>query len=400
MKILVANDLKMKFGGGAEKVIFDIKKLFIEKGHHVSIIGKDSFKQNVVSLFSRIFSIKYYFLTKRLIEETSIDVVHVHNFSRMISPSPIIAAKKLNRKVILTIHDFHMYCPKTWGIFQDNKVCTKGYNLFCPFYNCYTFKKGPIYLPYHFLKWLKVGLHRRVIKKYVDHYICPSRQLKEFMHSTLGIPNNKISYLPNFIEINKEEKINFDNMNPKQFLFVGRISKEKGIDLAVKAIHYLVSERDLRDIRLKIIGDGLELNRLKSMVKKLKMNKNITFYGRIDNDELYRYYQESVAVLMPSVWLENNPIVALEAMKNKKPIIASKVGGYPDLIEHDRSGYLFEMHSIKQMSKYIQNLYDNKEKSMAMGEYGYQKLKREFSREKYYQSLLNLYNGKNILENL
>jgi len=292
-----------------------------------------------------------------------------------------------------------MYCPKTWGIFQDKKVCTKGYNILCPFYNCYTFKRGLIYFPYQFIKWLKVGLHRKIIKKYVDHFICPSRQLKEFMQSSLRIPTNKISYLPNFVEINKEEKINFEKINPKQFLFVGRISKEKGIDLAIKAICYLVKERNLKDIKFKIIGDGFELDRLKNMVEKLKMNRNIIFYGRINNDELYRYYQESVAVLMPSIWLENNPIVALEAMKNKKPIIASKVGGYTDLIEHDRNGYLFEMRSIEQISKCIQDLYKNKEKSMAMGEYGYQKLKKEFSREKHYQSLLDLYNRKNILKN-
>jgi len=77
-----------------------------------------------------VFSLKYYFLTKKIIKEFNPDVVHIHNFSRYISPSPIVAAKKMRKRVVLTVHDFHIYCPKSWGIFQDGKVCKKGDNVF------------------------------------------------------------------------------------------------------------------------------------------------------------------------------------------------------------------------------------------------------------------------------
>jgi len=217
MRILLINDLSI-IAGGAEQVVFDTKKLLEERGNIVRILGSNT-KEEFLSLLSRWFSLKYYCFTKKIIKEFDPDIVHIHNFSRIISPSPIIAAKRLKKKVVLTIHDFHMYCPKTWAIFRDGKICEKGYNLFCPFYNCYTFKRGKIYVFYHILKWLKVGLHRKIIKKYVDCFICPSKKLKEFIQKNLNIPPERVIYLPNFVEI-KNQNTEKEKKN-NQFLFVG-----------------------------------------------------------------------------------------------------------------------------------------------------------------------------------
>ncbi|GAH10061.1 unnamed protein product [marine sediment metagenome] len=173
------------------------------------------------------------------------------------------------------------------------------------------------------------------------------------MQKTLKILDDKITYLPNFIEFNENKKIDFNKINSKQFLFIGRISKEKGIN-------HLFKKEKLRDIKLNIIGDGPELENLRKIVINLRLDENIKFLGRIDNKELDQYYQESCAILMPSVWLENTPIVALESMKNKKPIIASNVGGYPDLIEQAKNGYLFEIGYYREMAKYIKKFYNNK----------------------------------------
>jgi len=80
---------------------------------------------------------------------------------------------------------------------------------------------------------------------------------------------------------------------------------------------------------------------------------------------------------MPSICLENNPIVVLESIKNKKPTIASNIGGYPDLIEQcKKNGYLFEMGNHMGMVKYIKKLYNNKELLIKLGKYGFKKLKK------------------------
>ncbi len=76
-----------------------------------------------------------------------------------------------------------------------------------------------------------------------------------------------------------------------------------------------------------------------------------------------------MAVVSPSILMENCPLVALEAMKNKKPIIASNLGGIPDLINHGKNGYLFEIGNYKKTAKYIKKLYNDPELSIKLGEY-------------------------------
>lgn len=389
MKILLINDLKTPHGG-AEKVVYDTKKLLEENGHEVEIIGSDLNSETFITFFSRWFSFRYYFETIKKIKEFNPDVVHVHNFSRYISPSPIVAAKKMGKKVILTVHDFHLFCPKTWGIFKDGKPCEKGYNLLCPFYNCYTYKRGLKYIPYHFLKWLKVGLHRLVVRKYVDCFLCPSKSLTNKMKDTF--PKKEVIHLPNFIEFSDSKNSHNEEINPKQFLFVGRVSKEKGVDVAIKAIDILVKKYGKKDVIFKIVGDGPEMSNLKQMVKKLNLTKNVVFVGRVNNSEIDKYYHESLAVVMPSVWLENNPMVALEAMKNKKPIIASDVGGYPDLVENDVNGFLFKMGDFEMLSKQLLSIFDKKDKSVKMSEEGFKKLE-SFSADKYYRKLIDIYSS-------
>ena len=108
-----------------------------------------------------------------------------------------------------------------------------------------TFKEGYQYIPYHFLKWLKVGLHRKLIKKYVDRFISPSNKLKELIQYSLKIPEEKIIYLPNFTIPEKNMGRNIDNIESNQFLYVGRLSKEKGTNILIEAVHILVNKNKL-----------------------------------------------------------------------------------------------------------------------------------------------------------
>ena len=393
MKILLIHDIEPPFAG-AEKVVKETIKLLQDKGHEVKIYyGAKEEKHNLLNYIERFYNLKERNKIKKIIKNFKPDVIHSHGTNLQISESidSYIKKKKINH--VKTIHNFGYYCPKSWGIFQDGKVCTKGYNLLCPFYNCYTAKMGKKYLLYNILKWLKVGLHRKFIKKYVDNFICPSLALKEAMIKTLKIPKEKVTYLPNFIDYDKNIKIDNSKINPKQFLFVGRISKEKGIDIAIKATNYLIKKGKIKEIKLKIIGDGEELEHLQKLKEKLNLKDEIEFVGKINNKNLNKYYQESIATIMPSILLENNPLVALESMTNKKPIIASNIGGYPDLVKDGINGFLFEMGNYKELAEKMQELYDNKELSIKMGEQGFRMLDN-FSKEKYYKKLIQIYKSK------
>ena len=95
-----------------------------------------------------------------------------------------------------------------------------------------------------------------------------------------------IMYLPNFIEVSEDIFFDFSKINPRQFLFVGRLSIEKGVEIAIKAIDFLIKEENLRDIKLKIIGDGSERKNLEKLTNELSLQDNIIFLGRIPNKKL------------------------------------------------------------------------------------------------------------------
>lgn len=390
MEILLINDYLTNFGW-AEKVVFDQKKILEINWNNVFLLWDEEKNENIFSFFRRYISFKYFFKTYKVINNKKIDIIHSHSLSRNISPSPIIASKLLWKKVIMTVHDFHYYCPKTWWILENWEICQKWFNRKCYLLNCKTSKIWYKNIPYHFLKWLKVGLHRVILNKYVDIFICPSRKLQEYMVKSLNLPKEKVIYLPNFIEIEETHQLNFENINDKIFLYVWRVSKEKWIEVAIKAFDILVNHEWIKDIYFEVIGDWPEKENLENLVKSLWLENNIKFLWKINNSELQKYYERSVWLIMPSVWLENNPLVAIEWMKYWKPILASNVWWFPDLIENEKNGYLFPMWNHKALAEKIKTLNNNTNLSIEMWKYWFEKLQKEFNSDLFYKKLLWLY---------
>lgn len=388
MKILIINDTIERIGG-TEQHCYSLKNLLESKGHQVKIFGKRTFEA-FPSFLLRFFDPFIYFQSLKLIKSFDPDVVHVHGLSRNISPSPILAAKKYNKKVVMSFHDFHLYCPKTWAIYQDGKPCKFGYSTKCLYSNCKTFNEGYKYIPYHLLKWLKVGLHRQLIKKYVDRFIASSNKLKELIQYSLKIPDQKIIYLPYFTDLEKNVERNIDNIKPNQFLYVGRLSKEKGINILIEAIHLLVKKNKL-NVKLIIIGDGHERTKLKRLTYLLGLEKYIVYLGKLPKSKLYRYYLESLAVIIPSICMDNSPLVAYEAMSYHVPIIASNIGGIPDLVKNNKNGFLFEPGNKKILADYLLKLYKNIKLSKNLGNEGYNMIKIRFNKEIYYKKLMEIY---------
>ena len=98
--------------------------------------------------------------------------------------------------------------------------------------------------------------------------------------------------------------------------------------------------------------------------------------------------------MVPSLWFEVFGLVNLEAMRNRTPIIASDIGGISEIVDHNKSGYLFEAGNYEKLSYYMKKLYRNIELSKNLGEEGFKKFEKEFSEKLYYQKLLNIYLNK------
>jgi glycosyltransferase involved in cell wall biosynthesis len=211
------------------------------------------------------------------------------------------------------------------------------------------------------------------------------------MIQSLKLDPEKVVYIPNYIDIPKNYFPNLSELESNQLLFVWRLSKEKWIDVSIKAIKTILQTNPNLIIKYEIIWDWPEKYNLENLISNLWLKDYVNLLGRIDNTILKKYYEKSWIIIMPSVWLENNPIVALEAMKSWRPIIASNIGWFPDLIEDGKNGYLFKVWNHIDLAEKIQKLIWNQEKIIQMWSYGFEKVKSEYNSELFFNKLLSLY---------
>lgn len=336
--------------GGAEKALFNLKSLLEENNHQVELFGSRTKREDVLSFVSRWFSLKNFIRSLHIINTFKPDIVHAHGLSRKISPSILVAAKIRKIHVVMTFHDYHLICPKTWMIFADNQPCIYGFGAKCLVNNCRTFNNGYRYFPYQWLKWMKVFLHRLIIRMTVDVIICPNLDLKNWVEKSLHL--NAI-YLPNFSAY--KHSTNKEVRKPKYFLYVGRLSPEKGVSNLVNTFIKVNREK------LVIIGDGSEREKLEKIVSDRRAEKIISFLGEMENFKLSSYYRGAYALIVPSVCKENNPLVVIESLAMGTPVIASNRGGLPDfvdngaacLIYNNEGGLINCLQTIKKNRKIV-----------------------------------------------
>lgn len=165
-----------------------------------------------------------------------------------------------------------------------------------------------------------------------------------------GINKEKMCVIYSGISANKKpitKKITMpsDRIN---LLFVGRFDPQKGIDWLLKVF----PKCPRKDIHLYVIGDNVVSN---GMGIEKKNTEKVTFLGWVNHDELPAYYEACDAVIMPSRW-EAFGLVAIEAMKYGKPVIASNRGALPEIVIHNRYGLIFDMKDEFSLNKILMQI--------------------------------------------
>ncbi len=213
----------------------------------------------------------------------------------------------------------------------------------------------------------------------IDLFISPSQFLKDkFKEFDF---KGEIRYIPNpllgsFCQFEAKDDAN------GPLVYYGRLSKEKGIDVAIRAIQNLPGEK------IQIIGDGPEKDNLMKLVRELKLTPRVEFLGFKSGEALKEILNKAKAIIIPSVWYENMPYTIAEALCLRKIVIASNIGGIPDLIIDGQNGFLFEAGNAKVLA----------EKIKMLNEIDVKKIKTEaarsverFSAENYYTQVMTLY---------
>jgi glycosyltransferase involved in cell wall biosynthesis len=194
----------------------------------------------------------------------------------------------------------------------------------------------------------------------------------------------KIIELPHFIKEMPKDSNEQNNYTDDYILYFGRLSQEKGVMTLLKAI------KNLKNLKLKIAGTGLQEDKLKEYVKNNNIN-NVEFLGFLSGDKLKQAIFNSLFTVMPSVAYETFGLSILESFEHKKPVIASDLGALPELVKNGRYGVVFKSGNAEDLAQKIKQMYSEKEKATQMGREAFDNLKK-FNSSDYYQKILSIYN--------
>jgi len=316
-----------------------------------------------------------------MLDEIKPDIIHIHGLGRIsYSVFPPIFKRKI--PAVMTVHDTGIVCPtaKSW---DDPKAsyCTKcsGCNVLpCILNNCITTKK----LISSFNVAI-MNLFNKLTRYHskIDRYITPSQILKKFISSE--IPANKIDVVPNFIS-NSFDEIVPEYKNNASFLYAGSLRDYKGVQTLLEAVKLLPE-----NINLIVAGSGPDEHKYKKYAYENHL-KNVRFIGAVSQKEMIKLYNECIAVIVPSLYFEIFGLVVIEAFAAGKLVIASRLGGLAEIIEHGKNGLLVSPGNPIELSQAMKDLYNNYDKTVEMGKFA-KKTSKSYSEKIYFEKTLKIY---------
>ncbi|MEW5821153.1 MAG: glycosyltransferase family 4 protein [Cyanobacteriota bacterium] len=361
---------------------YKYSKYFVD---HVELsnMGKEySFLEKIYIATNFIYNHKAAERFKSFLNDFKPDIIHCHGIAHQISPSILKVAKKYNIPVVQTLHDYQLVCPNYTFMLGAEKICVDYKCISGNYYNCLLYQCVKKTYLASFISMLEAYFNRLtgIYIKNVSKFIAPSKFLMQIIINS-GIDEDQIVYIPNFVE---EYKGSIEISNKRYFLYIGRLSFEKGLKTILNAF------KDLSDANLKIIGTGPMETEL--IEYSLQNNiKNVEFLGFIPRNKIDGYIRACEAIILPSEWYENAPVSIIEAFSMQKPVIASSAGGIPEMVEDGYNGYLFPVSDVESLKFQISRFIDNPDLSLILGKNAYKYYDNNFNKEKHMSKLILLY---------
>ena len=399
MRILHANKFLFR-AGGAESYLLELSAVQARSGHQIAHFAM-SHTENQPSEFERFFPSQASFrpapdsrlgkvkLTGRLLYSPSArkgmeqvirqfrpDVVHLHNIYHHLSPSILrpLAARRI--PAVMTLHDYKLACP-TYGFFANGRpceACLGGRFYWAVIKRCNDGSMGA-----SAVNALELTLHTATRAYAPVHlFACPSRFMLQKMTSA-GVFPDRLRWIPLFVEaktiVSKEQP-------GGGVVFVGRLSGEKGVDVLIQAAAGV-------GMPLDIAGEGPNRSALEKMSRRL--GANVRFHGRLPRSKVLELIRSSSVLALPSRSYENQPLAVLEAFACGVPVVASDIGGIPELIQPGEDGFLVDPGDVGGFARVLAKLVDRPGRALEMGRAGRWKVETQFSPEKHTRRLEALY---------
>jgi glycosyltransferase involved in cell wall biosynthesis len=406
MRILFCNKYNYPFSG-TEVYLFELMDLLRSEGHEVALFSMANergestpYDQHFVPAIDfkapsgawltvehaahAIYSTESRRRIRGMIRDFRPDVAHVRNIYHHLSPSILWELKQQHVPVLYHLNDFKLLCPS--------------YNLVAQGRSCEACKGGAFW---HALRpgcypglgaratlVAEAYVHRylKTYNKCVDLFMAPSKFVRmKFMEH--GWNGDRFKVLPHFQRLPEVERARGQD---GPILYVGRLSPEKGVSDVLHAM------KQLPNLRLVIAGDGPERRFLEGLAGSLRLS-NVEFVGQVGPKQRDELIAQSRFTVMPSHAYETLGKTILESYAQGRAVVASDIGSRRELVHHGETGFLYPCGDIDKMARMVRRLSTDSELAEQMGSAGRELVRKDYSPESHYQTLLGLYEG--MIEN-
>jgi glycosyltransferase involved in cell wall biosynthesis len=337
---------RYRYRGGEDTYVYSTISLLRKKGHKVYPFIKDSrdIKRNILNYIKIAISLFWNFPVEKeldkVIKEFKPDLVYSQNIYPLINPSVYHLFKRHGIPVVQRMSSYRLFCPKM-TLFRNNHVCQDCVNRRFPYpsviHACYQNSRVA-----SMVFSLAIFFHKVIgTFEIVKHYVFLSKFVKDYHTEHRSLKSSKLTDIstPFFGKSNKSVVRQGDF-----FLFVGRLSEEKGILFLLEAFE------KIGDAKLVMVGDGPYKGFVKRFVKR---QKNITYYENMPREKVFVLMKKAKAVIIPSLGFDVLPNVLIEAYAHHRPVIVPFFAGFKNLVTEGKTGLFYKAGSKESLRSVI-----------------------------------------------
>lgn len=388
MRVLMVHDFAGLLGG-ANRYRSELTRRLTELGHEVNLFtflcdppeaGVRVFPYSgdgplAGRLKQNVFHPGLYAALRSHIRSFSPDVIHVqgnHLYTHTVHLACVGGAP-----LVQTVHDVRLVCPNERGVRRNGQDCSWSFGTVCV-------REGCVPARTIISRWFSKTVTRLLFNGMNWRMIAPSRALCENIRHFGVSP----VFIPNFAPP-------LDGSAPSRpsdstsIAFVGALYPSKGVGHLLHS--FGIVSREVPSATLEVIGDGPEMGMLVKTAADLAVTDRVVFHGRTGEEETRHILDSARMLVLPSVVRENCPLVILEAMALAKPVVASLVGGVPELVENGRNGLLVPYGCEEELAEAMISLLRDDRAADRMGEEGRDDVRKKYTAGRHMDGILDLY---------
>jgi glycosyltransferase involved in cell wall biosynthesis len=369
--------------GGEDVAVQDDYGVLVNHGHQVRLLeANNEHIRNFVARAQTALTAVYSPSSKRrmaaLISEFRPDLVHVHNFFPILSPSIYYACNEAGVPVVQTLHNYRLICPSSI-LFREGHVCedclSKVFAWPGVLHGCYQGSHlGTAAVA------MMAFVHRSL--RTYEHRVQVVIALTEFARRKMiqgGFPAHKLVVKPGFVDVDPGS----GQGRGDYVLFVGRLSREKGVEVLLRAWETLGTR-----VPLRISGEGPLADHVRQRQVALP---GVEYLGYESRSEVTKLMQQARALIFPSLWYEGLPRTILESFAVGTPVIASRLGSMESIVEPMQSGLHFAPGDAADLVRQVDWMLEHPREWQLLRQHTRAVYEAKYSAERNYERLMEIY---------